>query len=144
MWKTTIAAGGACPQCGEGVLSTAAYDGNMLYVGGGKIPNGNTGGGSVAALDPTDGHIVWQTACDGPVIAPIAYANGVVFTTSAKSMVAIDAATGEVLSRVPTRGACVGGVAITDAGIFFGDMSGTLYCVTATTPPARRRSVTAR
>jgi polyvinyl alcohol dehydrogenase (cytochrome) len=36
VWKTTLAFGGPCPPCGDGTLSTAAFDGTRLYVGAGR------------------------------------------------------------------------------------------------------------
>ncbi len=141
VWTTQIARAGSCPQCGNGVLSTAAFDGHRLYVGGGQPVGDDRHWGAVTALDPWDGHILWQTPFAKPVIAPIAFANGVVFTTTGASIVALDAETGEVLTTFHTRSECVGGVAITDLGIFAGDLSGTLYRLA---PATRRRAVATR
>ena len=126
VWKTSLAVGGPCPLCGDGTLSTAAFDGHRLYVGSGKRA-GASALGSVVALDPTTGNVLWRHAVQAPVIAPISYANGVVFTTAGKHGIALDAATGELLWDFGTKAMCVGGIAITDEGIFFGDFSGTLY-----------------
>ena len=143
LWKTTIAVGGECPQCGTGILSTAAFDGDRLYVGSGQPLGDESHLGAVTALDPTTGEILWQHAFDTPVIAPMAYANGVLFTTTGKSLVALAAESGELLARFDAQVACVGGVAITDDGIYFGDLSGKLYRVVAG-GPVRRRSVPSR
>ena len=86
--------------------------------------------GSVVALDPTTGNMVWRQPLQSPVIAPISYTNGVVFTTAGRHAIALDAATGEILWNFETKAICVGGIAITDQGIFFGDFSGTLYAFT--------------
>ena len=126
VWRTVLATGGACPLCGDGTLSTAAFDGQRLYVGGGKRV-GETSLGSVVALDPANGDILWHHPLDSPVIAPVSYSNGVVFTTAGKHAIALDAATGSLLWDFRTKALCVGGIAITDQGIFFGDFSGTLY-----------------
>lgn len=143
VWKTALARPGDCPQCGDGILSTAAYDGRYLYVGTGQPLTDPTQQGSVTALDPTDGHIVWQTLLPAAVLAPISFANGVVFTTAGKSLVAINATTGAILGTFKTQAPCYGGVAITDEGIYFGDLSGTLYCLAPTEPP-RHRAVIGR
>jgi glucose dehydrogenase len=141
VWKTLLARAGNCPQCGDGILSTAAYDGERLYVGSGQQPGDDSNQGCVTALDPTDGRIIWRTAFARPVLAPMTYAHGVLFTTSGRTLVALDASTGEVLSVFTTGAECVGGVAVTDDGIFFGDLGGVLYRLTATSPPPRKRSV---
>jgi polyvinyl alcohol dehydrogenase (cytochrome) len=127
VWQARLAVGGSCPQCGHGILSTAAFDGIRLYVGSGKPLVEGDWNGSVAALDPTTGEIIWRRNFANPVIAPVSYANGVVFTTTGNTAVALDAATGELLWSFTTNAQCFGGVAITDRGIFFGDLSGTLY-----------------
>jgi len=137
VWRTPLAFGGPCPTCGEGILSTAAFDGQRLYVGSGQ-PFGLNDHGAISALDPTSGAVIWQVPVDSTVIAPVSYTNGVVFTTAGRHAYALDAETGEVLWRATTAVNCVGGVAITDEGIFFGDLSGQLYAY-AVAPPAPPR-----
>ena len=112
IWSSPIAVMGDCPQCGHGIVSTAAFDGKALYVGSGQASSDATNMGAITALDPRDGHVIWQTRFAAPVIAPISYANGVLFTTTGKSLVALDADTGAVLSTFATNAACFGGVAI--------------------------------
>lgn len=136
VWTALLATGGACPLCADGILSTAAFDGTHLYAGSGR-PAANVGNGEIGAvyaLNPDDGSILWQHNFPAPVIAPMSYANGVVFTTVGKSAVALDAATGALLWEGKTQAMCVGGVAITDRGIVFGDLAGNLYAYAA--PPA--------
>jgi outer membrane protein assembly factor BamB len=141
VWRAPLAKGGACPLCADGTLSTAAFDGKHLYVGSGRPLNSNDALGSVVALDPGTGEVIWQRNLEQPVIAPISYANGVVFTTSGKQAVVLDAGTGEVLWSFQTKAQCVGGVAITDRGIFFGDLSGTLYAFGVPSMPPRKRAI---
>jgi polyvinyl alcohol dehydrogenase (cytochrome) len=141
VWKTQLAHGGACPFCGDGILSTAAFDGSLLYVGSGKpaVNDGSSASlGSFAALDPTTGNVVWQVAVPAPVIAPISYTNGVVFGVSGSHVYALDSVTGTILWTGYTKASCVGGVAITDRGIFLGDLSGTLYSWSIPPAPAVR------
>jgi outer membrane protein assembly factor BamB len=112
LWKAPIATPGFCPQCGGGTLSTAAFDGKRLYV---------------VALDPASGAELWRTAMAGPVLAPISFANGVVFAAGGTSCVALDAATGAVLWHGEASEILWGGIAISDGRIFFGDFGGNLY-----------------
>jgi polyvinyl alcohol dehydrogenase (cytochrome) len=129
VWKTPLAAGGGCAQCGEGSISTAAFDGARLYVGGGRVSSFPFADpGSVSALDPATGGRIWRySKLDGPVLAPVAFANGVVFATAGTSCVALDAASGRLLWKVRTPAPMYGGVAVSDGRVFFGDTSGNLY-----------------
>jgi outer membrane protein assembly factor BamB len=126
VWQTPIAVPGPCPQCAQGTISTAAFDGNRLYVGGGAIA-GFSAMGSVSALDPGTGAVVWSTPLGGPVIAPVSYANGVVFAAGGKSAFALDADTGTILWHADFGSALFGGIAISRGRIFFGDTTGHLY-----------------
>jgi outer membrane protein assembly factor BamB len=130
VWSTLICAGGSTPQAGQGTLSTAAFDGTRLYVGGGAplASSDPSLAGTLTALDPSDGHILWQQTFAGPVIAPVAFANGVVFSTAGRLAFGLDAATGAILWSFETDGPCFGGIAISRGRILFGDLTGALYC----------------
>ena len=120
---------GACPQCSQGDSSTAAFDGTRLYTGGGAPSDGSgsSGGGTVEALDPTTGAILWRYVdFNGPVIAPISYANGVVFAAGGTKVVALNASTGALLWSATGAG-FYGGIAISNGRIFVGDLAGNLY-----------------
>jgi outer membrane protein assembly factor BamB len=130
IWRAPIAVGGDCPQCAQGTLSTAAFDGSRLYVGGGLPPGQASQGvrGSVASLDPATGDIVWRFAgFPGPVIAPVSTANGAVFAVGGNLAVGLDAQSGSVLWSFTTAADGYGGIAIADGRIFFGDLAGNFY-----------------
>ena len=130
VWRAPVAQGGECPQCGAGVLSTAAFDGARLYTAGGIPPDWTRPSivGSVVALDPATGAILWRfVVLEGPVIAPISMANGVVFAAGLHSVVALDAETGTLLWEFDDPAILYGGVAISRGRIYFGDMDGRLY-----------------
>ncbi len=130
VWRAPVARGGECPQCGAGVLSTAAFDGKRLYTAGGIPPDWTRGivVGSVVALDPTTGAILWRfVVLSGPVIAPISMANGVVFAAGAHAVVALDADTGAQLWEFDDPAILYGGIAVSRGRIYFGDMDGRLY-----------------
>ena len=129
VWIARVAILGPVPQNGDGTLSTAAFDGKTLYVGGG-IPRDNedpTVLGAISAIDPTDGTILWRHTFAGPVLAPVSFANGLVFAVGGKSVVALDAADGSVLWSYQMKSLGFGGVAIARGRIYVGDMSGTIY-----------------
>ena len=136
IWKTRIAIGGDCPGCGDGSISTAAFDGTRLYVGGGRGQIGSVPfSGSVSALNPATGIPIWTfSRLSGPVLAPISFANGVVFATGGSSCVALDAATGKLLWTFKTHPPIFGGVAISDGRIFFGDAGGNLFAFEVSRP----------
>jgi outer membrane protein assembly factor BamB len=129
VWTARIARSGDCPQCGDGALSTAAFDGARLYAGGGALeglPPGSLG--SVVAIDPASGAILWRSSgFDGPVIAPVSSANGVVFAVGGHVLAAMDAGTGAVLWSFRMKAQGYGGVAISAGRIFVGDLAGNLY-----------------
>ncbi len=129
VWKAPIAILGSVPQNGEGTLSTAAFDGTRLYVGGGTPPESQDGSvlGAVSAVSPRDGKILWRHTFRGPVIAPVSYANGVVFAAGGDTVAALDAQSGALLWSFKMKAWGFGGVAIADGRIYLGDMFGTLY-----------------
>jgi outer membrane protein assembly factor BamB len=92
--------------------------------------------GSVVALDPATGAVIWSTPLGGAVIAPISYANGVVFAAAGKSAVALDAGTGAILWHADFGAALFGGIAISHGRIFFGDTTGHLYAYEVPPPPS--------
>ena len=129
IWTAQIAAAGEIPQQGDGTLSTAAFDGMRLYVGGGNPPDSSDAEahGSVAGIDPADGKILWRATFPGPVIAPVSTVNGVVFASGGNLVKALDAASGSVLWSYRTDLLIYGGIAIAGNTIFVGDVSGKLY-----------------
>jgi len=129
VWIAPIARPGEVPQNGDGTLSTAAFDGTTLYVGGG-VPRDTDDPnilGAVTALNPSDGSILWRHTFAGPVLGPVSVANGIVFAVGGKSVVALDAATGSVLWSYEMKAWGFGGVAIARGRVYVGDLFGTLY-----------------
>jgi len=130
VWSTPICRDGSSPQSGEGSLSTAAFDGRLLYMGGGaplESPDPELLG-TLTALDPANGHVAWARSFGGPVIAPIAAVNGLVLSTAGNLAFALDAATGEILWSFEPGASCFGGIAISKGRLYFGDLAGNLYC----------------
>jgi len=129
VWVAPIAVGGEVPQQGQGTLSTAAFDGKRIYVGGG-IPRDTMDPnvfGAVSALDPATGKILWQHTFSGPVVGPVSFANGVVFAAGGKTVAALDAATGALLWSYEMKAWGFGGVAIARGRIYVGDLYGNIY-----------------
>jgi outer membrane protein assembly factor BamB len=99
VWTTRLAVSCICPECGCGSLSTPSFDGNMLYVGAGVDDPNGFDSGSIYAITPSTGEVVWKQGLDGTVIAPTTVANGVVYVASMTGLLAFDAQTGELLWR---------------------------------------------
>ena len=95
LWKQTVAIPCICPDCGCGSLSTPAFDGTKLYLGAGiRDPNGYAIG-SVYAINPDTGDIVWEQDLEGTVIAPVTVANGLVYVSTTTELIVFDSQTGE-------------------------------------------------
>jgi outer membrane protein assembly factor BamB len=129
VWMADVARTGEVPQDGDGTLSTAAFDGTRLYVGGG-IPADNAdplAGGSVVAVDPNNGAILWRQTMPGTVIAPVSTVHGVVFAAGGNLVEAFDGTTGNVLWSYRTAAPIYGGIAIAGDTVYVGDLAGKLY-----------------
>ncbi len=129
VWGAEVARQGEVPQDGDGTLSTAAFDGTRLYVGGGTPPDLDDPyvHGTVVGIDPASGKILWRQGFPGPVIAPVSTVNGVVFAAGGNLIQALDGASGRVLWSYRTDSLVYGGIAIAGSTIFVGDVSGKLY-----------------
>jgi polyvinyl alcohol dehydrogenase (cytochrome) len=141
LWKTQVGPGGHL----GGIHWGTATDGTRIYmevnyessstpytIGGTGPTAGQTiTSGTWAALDPTNGNIIWQlqnpvlptpnagASCNGPVAA----VNGVLFAGSMDSMgtmFAFDAATGTVLWKYPSGATVYGGPAVANGMVYWG------------------------
>jgi outer membrane protein assembly factor BamB len=104
---------------------------------GGGVPTGTanrTIHGSLVALDPKTGDIVWRTLLFEPVLAPISAAPGLVFAVSGHSVLALDADSGAVLWSFAMEATGYGGIAISRGTIYVGDLSGNLYAFSTDHP----------
>jgi polyvinyl alcohol dehydrogenase (cytochrome) len=99
VWQTLISRPGECPECGAGNIASSAWDGNRLYVGGGRSDiSGTVCRGMVAALQPSNGHVAWQVCLkDGPVIGAVTGVPGIVFAGEGQFLKAFGTSTGRTL-----------------------------------------------
>ncbi len=142
LWATQIAPGGHL----GGIHWGTATDGTRIYVennfestnmpfalGGMGAHAGETAAtGTWAALDPSNGNILWQiknpALPNGPYSnassnGPVAVVNGVLFAGSMDmtgTMFAFNAATGDVLWSYTAGGTVYGGPAIVDGVVYWG------------------------
>ncbi|HVA36590.1 MAG TPA: PQQ-binding-like beta-propeller repeat protein, partial [Candidatus Dormibacteraeota bacterium] len=66
MWKYQLSAASCCPET-SGSISSPAWDGSRIYVGGGSLTNDGTG--RFAALR-NSGSVLWEDTSPAPVQAP--------------------------------------------------------------------------
>jgi outer membrane protein assembly factor BamB len=141
VWIALISRGGECPQCGDGTLSTAGFDGKHLYIAGGVAPDvpSPQNGSTVVALDPATGTIVWRRSFPGgPGIAPVSVAQGVLFAVAGRQVLALDTDTGDTLWSFVMSNWGYSGVAIRGDRIYVGDSDGHLYAFGLSSPEALR------
>ena len=145
VWQTQVGPGGLT----GGIEWGTAFDGTSIYVPisnkgyvpyalqpGGALVNG----GSWAALNPTSGQVIWQTATPGScspsvpgyqqgcmALGPASVANGVVFVGSMDTnpqnptMFALSATTGEVLwSYIPGSSVVAAPAIASDNSVYWG------------------------
>lgn len=130
LWSTLVGPG-SDP---GGIQWGTAYDGTRIYAAIGhntgeayRLPTGEViTGGSWAALDPSSGRILWQTADPQGAadLASVTVANGVVYGGSmahtGDQMYALDGATGAILWRFAAGGSVVGGPAVSRGTVYWG------------------------
>jgi len=154
VWEAQIAIRGSCPQCGGGSTASSAWDGNTLYVGGGRTTiNGKNCQGSLSAINPnnitganptpTTGttpaatvNFQWQHCMQsGPVIGSVTVAGAtqgseVAAVSQGNTVIVVNAANGKTLARLSDKlhGSLLYGAPTISNGILFvGNMDGNLY-----------------
>jgi outer membrane protein assembly factor BamB len=140
VWKTLVALGGSCPDCGDGSISPATFANNTLYAAGGNtVINGTGYLGSVRAFDPATGTVLWQHGSPGPILGALTTVNGLVIDTSGSTLEVLDGATGTRLASFTAPASIYDAASISQGTIFVGSISGTLYALApgnVITPPA--------
>jgi polyvinyl alcohol dehydrogenase (cytochrome) len=100
-----------------GVLNNGAFDGERILVANN---DGGAGFGTLFALRPSDGEVLWQRPLPGWVWAPITVGNGVGFVAADKSLYGFDAATGADLFVFATEGTIACGASVAKGRVRFG------------------------
>jgi len=110
-------------------ISSSAWDGTTLYVAGRDTSiGGKSCKGSLRALNPANGHFIWQDCLnDGGVLGPVSAVSGVVFVSEGSHLLAMNAATGHILFNYTTSALIQGGASISNGVVYQGNSAGTLY-----------------
>jgi uncharacterized protein (TIGR03437 family) len=124
VWTRTIAVDCIAPEEGCGSVSTPAFDGKTLFSGAGDSDPNLDPLGTVYAIDPQSGIVLWKKATDGVVLGPVTIANGLVFASTTKGLFAYDAATGDVLWNDARGKALVSQPVVLDGTVYATYLSG--------------------
>ncbi len=131
VWRAQIAVGGECPECGQGSISSAAWDGTSLYVAGGNTTiNGASCRGSLRALNPVDGSFLWQHCLvHKTVLGAVTVVPGVAAIIEGPNLVLVDATSGATLFTHPgsTTARFYGSPSLSNGVLYVGDRNGHLY-----------------
>lgn len=134
VWRARIAAGGACPTCGDGSISPSAWDGATLYVAGGRTTIGGVNcAGSLRALNPATGSFIWEHCMlAGPVLGAVTAVPGVVVVGEGTFVIVVDTVTNQTLFRFrdTNKGsAFFGSASISNGMLYIGNMDDNLYAL---------------
>ncbi len=98
IWRRRIAVGGECPRCGTGPVSTGSFDGRrLLYSGGRTVIRKHTYRGSVRAIDPATGRVLWRRGLQGAVLGALVQARGMLFVAAESGLYVLCARDGTLL-----------------------------------------------
>ncbi len=137
IWTRTIAIGGDCPTCGDGSISSGVFANNVLYyAGGSNIAAGDGSGGSISALDPATGHLIWTRQTEQAVIGAPALVNGILGVVEGSTFEAVSAADGKLLYSYLMGGPGYGAVSFARSQFYVGDYDTNLYAFGLATPAA--------
>jgi outer membrane protein assembly factor BamB len=131
--RLAYAATGDEPAAG-GIYSNGYFDGTRLYyAGGGTTVGGRVVEGSVRALDPRTGAIIWEHALPTRTFGALTFANGMLVVPGYKSLYLMDPATGEVLYENTLS--LYGAAKVANGRLYVGDTKGVLHAYTYPSSP---------
>jgi hypothetical protein len=134
VWSRQFAqpAAGDEPAAG-GLYSNGYFDGQRLYWAGGRTTiGGQTVDGSVRALNPTTGAVIWEQPLPSKTFGLLTIAHGMLVVPSRTALRLLDPATGEVLYG--NELSLYAGARASGSRLFLGDTRGVVRAFTL--PPA--------
>ena len=138
VWQQRIANGGSDPTAGDGTASSGAVGGGEYFEAGGTVTIGNaTYNGSVSALNPATGAVLWTHPTQRPVIPALAYVNGLVLAGAGSDLLALNASSGQQLFDYSTAGSIYSPPSVSGGRIYVGSQDGNVYAfaIGNNTPP---------
>lgn len=128
LWQVNVAVGCSSPENGCTSASSAAYGNGALFQAGGlTLVHNVQAAGSVRAINPTTGQVQWTRAEAAAVLAPLAYANGLVVDGTGSTLEVLNAATGTSLYSYTTGGLIYAQPVIANGRVYVGSRDNTLY-----------------
>jgi polyvinyl alcohol dehydrogenase (cytochrome) len=132
VWTAHIAYGGSAPEDGQGSISASAWDGKWLYVAGGHTTvDGNDCAGSVRALDPGDGSVLWVRCLNhGPVLAAVTAIPGILVVEEGPTFDVLNTTSGTTLFDYTDANAYStfdGPATVSNGVLYIGNLDGILY-----------------
>lgn len=129
VWRTRIAEGGPCGSCGDGSVSTGLFDGHRLYFAGGRTTiRGQVFRGSIRAINPATGRVIWAHGLPSPVFAALTGQRGMVVVAAGDgSLYVLAGATGRLLYENDLGSGIYAPPAIADGSLFIGTTDGAVH-----------------
>lgn len=116
---------------GTGDLSPSAYNGHLLFIGSEKTRIGRvTCGGSVRAVRPSTGEVVWADCLRSPVLGAVTAVPGLAFVDAGNTMYAVGTNRGTIVwSYMDTKGGSNfwGAPTVSGSRVYVGNQDGNLY-----------------
>ncbi len=143
VWEDQIATPGP-PDTGYGSISPSAWDGNQLYVAGGKTTvNGLACIASVRAVDPATGHFVWENCINtgqsyGGVLGAVMASPGIVAVTAGLQLRVVASSNGATLFKYTDKSIFYSAPTISNGALYVPDTYGNLR---AFSPPVSTGAV---
>ena len=126
VWQTRLAISCVNPVEGCGAISTPSFDGKTLFAAGGVRDPNDLPIGSVYAINPGDGSMIWERDTEGAVVAPTTVANGLLFVSTTLGMEIYDTATGQTVWSDNKRGTIFSQPVIANGTIYATYLNGDL------------------
>jgi outer membrane protein assembly factor BamB len=111
-------------------IASMSYDGTYLYVGVGATDTirGHVYNGSLWALNPDTGRVVWKVGLPAPVFTAPYSANGLVVVASGRGLFVLAANNGTILTKLtPATGSFTSAPVLSHGIILAGASNGRLY-----------------
>jgi outer membrane protein assembly factor BamB len=125
--RLTVAAAGDDPGAG-GLYSNGYFDGTRLYYAGARTTiAGKDVAGSIRALDPATGAIVWEHGLPAKTYGALTGANGLVVVPSYDALRLYDGRTGDLLYANEFKNKIFGAATVANGRLFIGDLRGLAY-----------------
>jgi len=128
IWQQYIAEGGPSPDSGDGSISTAVFANGTLYMAGGNAIINNQGfQGTVDALNPNTGKILWKHKSTGPILGALTYSNGMLFDSSGNVLEVLNATDGSRVASYTLDNQIYAAAIVSHGQVIVGDTDGYLY-----------------